>query len=171
MKKFINILSVLSIIAVISLVLVAIILSGKNPRSTFLFEWIASILIGFSVPLLFGWFSLSVNKDKLKPRIWLTIYSVAMCAYIAIILSLGFIGRTADLPAAIREDFSRIDGLVRIVKNNNSVQVIEVKGVKFDLPKDTYNSVNANIEYTFIYLSNSKYVINVLDENGFSLLK
>ena len=60
---------------------------------------------------------------------------------------------------------------MRIINSNNSVQVVEVKGVRFDLPKDTYNSVNADDEYTFIYLPNSKYVIDVLDVNGFSLLK
>ena len=171
MKKLISILSVLSIIAVISLVIAAIILNGKNPRSTFFFEWIASVLIGFSIPLLFGWFSLSVNKDKLKPHLWLAIYSVAMCAYIVIILLFGIIGRTADLPAAFREEFSQIEGSVRIINSNNSIQSIEVKGIRFDLPKDTYNSVNTDVEYTFVYLPKSKYVIDIIDISGCSMLK
>ena len=171
MKKLINTLSALSIIAVISLVVIAIILTGKNPRSTFLFEWIASILFAFSIPLLLGWFSLAVKRNKIEPHIWLAIYSVALCAYLVVILILGFIGRTADLPAVIREDFSRINGSARIVKSNNSVQTIEVKGITFDLPKDTYTLVNADVEYTFVYLPQSKYVIDVVDEYGRSLLK
>ena len=49
------------------------------------------------------------------------------------------------------------------------LRVVEINGVTFDLPKDDFGAVNANEDYTIVYLPNSKHVIDVIDEDGGSL--
>jgi len=170
MKKLINTLSIISVIAVLLLVLTAILWDGKNPRMSFMFSCSAGVLFVFAIPLVLGWFSLAVNKDKMNPKVWLAIYSAAILVYLVIAISLGFIGMIKDLPLAIREEYSRISGSAQIVMSNNSSQVVKVQGIQFDLPKDLFNVVTASEEYTLFYLPNSKYVIDIINGTKTSLI-
>ena len=137
--------------------------NGKSPKMSFLFLWSAGILFVFAIPLVLGWFSLAVNREKMKPEIWMTIYGCAILLYVVVAINLGFISMTKDLPSALQGEFAQISGSVQIVKNTDSTQTVKVNGIQFEIPKNAFKAVNANAEYIFIYLPNSRYVIDIIN--------
>ena len=169
MKKAINVLSISSGFVIVLLIALDAIWSNKGQRMGFILLWSDFVLFFFAIPIVFGWFSLAFNKDKIKPKVWLIIYGVALIGYIAILGNIGFVGMTKDLPLAIREDYSQINGKVKIISNIEATRTVEVKGIMFIIQKDTFNAMSSNENYTFIYLPNSNSIIDIIDENGKSL--
>jgi hypothetical protein len=170
-KKLNNISIIVSIIALILIIIIEALYGDKGQRLSFISLWIETILFIFVIPLLFGCLSLAFNKDKINPKLWLLIYGCAIILYAVIQINFGFINITKDLPLAIRENYSVISGSVQIIESNESTQIIEVGGIQFDLPNDTFSPISAYDEYTVRYLPNSKYVINIIDKTEVSLIK
>lgn len=171
MKKIINIFSFVSVIAVLLLCLGVPFLLGNDRRNEFISLCYMGVVMIFAIPLLFRSFSLAYNKDKIKPQIWLIIYGIAVLVYVVIAINFGFVDMTRDLPLAIRKEFSQIGGSAQTIKITKSTQTIIVQGVKFSLSRDSFESPAASDSYQFVYLPNSKYVIDIIDDNGISLLK
>jgi len=169
-KKAINVLSISSVVVVVLLIVLGAILSNKDQRMGFILLWSDFVLFFFAIPIVFGWFSLAFNKDRIKPKVWFIIYGVALIGYIVILLNIGFIGMTKDLPLAIQEDYSQISGKVQIISNIEATRTVEVKGITFIIQKDTFNVISSDENYTFIYLPNSNSIIDIIDKNGKSLL-
>ena len=169
MKKIVNIFSIISLIAVLSLVLIEILWNGKSQRMSFIFLWSAGVLFVFVIPLVFRSFSLVAKMDKINPKTWLVIYGCAVLVYIVIAVMLGFINMTRDLPLAIREDYVSVEGEARVLDEKSNK--IIVASQEFTLENGKFNKAKPNESYRIIYLPNSKYVIDVINENGKSLLK
>ena len=91
--------------------------------------------------------------------------------YIAGSLHFGFLDHTRDLSLAFREKYVSIEGEVLNLNFTNSTQKVRVANQEFSLKRNTFNDVNRNNIYRIVYLPNSKYVIDVIDEDGSSLLK
>jgi len=68
MKKVITILIIMSIVAVCLMIFL--------PES---YTW---VLFPFAIPLVLGPVSLAVKRDKIKPKIWLIIYGIAVVVYL-----------------------------------------------------------------------------------------
>ena len=171
MKKAVNILSVSSIVVVFLLIFLDATWGNKGQRMSFILLWTQFVLFAFAIPIMFGWFSLVFYKDKIKPKIWLLIYGCALAGYIAMIVNVGFIEMTKDLPLAIREDFSQISGVVQIIGETGSAQTVEISGITLDLSKYTCHKINANEEYVITYLPNSMRIIEIKNEEGKSFMK
>lgn len=170
MKKAINILSFSSIAVIFLLMFLDGVWGNKDQRMNFIL-WSQLVLLPFAIPIMFGWFSLAVNKEKIKPKIWLIIYGCALAGYITIIVNFGFIDMTKDLPLAIREDFSQVSGVAQVIEETGSAQTIEVSGITLDLPKNTCHKISANEEYIITYLPNSMCIIEIIGEEGKSFMK
>ena len=54
---------------------------------------------------------------------------------------------------------------------DQSKLTIEVGDIQFDVPRSAFDTITANEQYTIVYLPNSKYVIDVIDNTGASLTK
>ena len=171
MKKLINVLSITSIVPVVAIFLIEVFWNDKSPRTSFICLWWDLLLFVFAIPIAFGWLSLAMNKDKINPKIWLAIFGCAVSLYIVMLINFGFVNMTKDLPLAAREEYSMINGTVRIIESNASRQIIEVEGIQFNLPKDTFNEVIEYEDYTVYYLPNSKHVINVIDKIEITLIR
>ena len=72
------------------------------------------------------------------------------------------------------------DGTVSYMGSNYNVSleipdassyIFYIANQEFILSRDNFKAVNRNEVYRIIYLPNSKYVIDVIDENGRSLLR
>ena len=139
---------------------------------SFLFLCTMGILFPFVIPLLLGWFSLAVNKDKIKTKIWLTIYGCALLVYVVIVINFGFVNMIKDLPLVIREDYSQINGAVQTIENNQETRIFEIEGITFSIKNDSLeNDIKPNENYTIIYLPNSKQVIDIIDGDGESQIR
>ena len=171
MKKTITILIIASVAVIFLFVFLDAIWGNGDQRMGFFLLWSDFVLIPVAIPIIFGVFSLAYNRDKLRPKAWLTIYGCVLVIYAVLLVKIGFIDMTKDLPLAIREEFSQINEVVYIIERTDSVWTVKANGVVFKLSNDAFKAISFNKEYTFIYLPNSKYVIDVIDEYGESLLK
>ena len=171
MKKAVNILSLISVIAVILCCVTLPFMFRADQRNAFIATWFLGILAFLALPLFFRAFSLAYNRNKISPKIWLSIYSVMAIIYIVVIISFGFIGYTRDLPLAFRREYSSVSGEVHTVRFVNSTQRINIANLEFRLELSDFEPVNRNNTYQVIYLPNSRRVIDVIDENGRSLLR
>ena len=171
MKKLVNILSVVSIFAVILGCALLPFLLGRDQRISFISLWFLSILLLLAVPFLLGALSLACNKDKFSPKAWLAIYSVIVVLYIIGAMHFGFLDYTHDLPMAFRKDYISIEGEAQIISATRYNQVIRIANYEFILSKNVFIEISRNSGYKLYYLPNSKYVVNVISEDGQSLLK
>jgi len=129
------------------------------------------IFIFFALPLFGRTFSLIYYKNKISPQKWLTIYLILVVLYVIGAIGSGFVNHTRDLPMAIRRDFATIEGEVQIVRNNNSYQRILVFNEEFNLNRRYFYNVSRNNTYRIIYLPNSRHIIDIINEEGRSLLR
>ena len=170
-RRVVNILCISSIVAIFLLMFLEAMLDNEGPRVSFFLQWGIYILIPFAIPLIFGVFSLAFNKDKFKPEIWLTVFSLALVVYLVIALDFFGLGHmTKDLPSAIRKDYSQINGIVEVIESSGTKQSVLIDGRYFEIEKG-FHAVEAGEEYTFYYLKNSRYVVDIIDEDGQSLLR
>ena len=78
---------------------------------------------------------------------------------------------TKDLPLAIREEYSTINGAAQSIFCGSKLQTIEIGDSHFDIPLKLFLTVRSGEEYTIQYLPNSMYVIDIIDNDGVSLMK
>ena len=163
-KKLVKILIIISIVALVLMIILEVVWGNKGPREEFINSWVSGILILLAIPLMLGIFSLAFNADRIKPKAWLIIYGCAVAVYMTIIIKAGFINETKDLPLAIKEDYSVISGSVEFISFKNNIQIIEVEGLRFIIPRDIIKKMELrkNVEYTFYYLPNTRTVMNIV---------
>jgi len=171
MKKIVNILSLISWISLIPIGILLVASFLTNPRNEFIITWFMVILGPLVLPLLLKGASLARNKDLIPPPVWMTIYSILVILYIVMMLNVDFFDHTRDMPLAFSKKFISIEGKVLNLRYTNSKQTFEVAGQTFVLQEKHFNGINADGIYKVIYLPNSKYVIDVIGENGRSLSK
>jgi len=85
-------------------------------------------------------------------------------------LGFGYLDQTRDLPIAFRKNAVAIEGEVYNLKTTSSTQEFSVENEVFIVNKDYFIEVRSENIYEVFYLPNSKHVINVIDNNGNSLL-
>lgn len=170
-KKLVNILSMISVLAVLLLCIGYFFFLEINPRIAFITSWFMGIITIFAIPLFFKTLSLAYNKDRIKPLVWLIIDAIATVLYIVIIITLGFVDTTLDLPLAIREEYTTIEGVPENILFTESNQKYYVNGIKFQMDCGDFNTVKKESSYLFIYLPNSNYIIDIKNVDGISLQK
>ena len=171
LKKLVNIQIIISIVALAMIIILEILWGNKGPREEFLNDWCSGLLIIFVIPLVFDMLSLAYNADKIKPKVWLTIYGCAVIAYLIIAIHEGFANTTKDLPLAIREEYSMVSGTAQSMYYGSKTQAIEIGDNQFDIPIEFFADVQSDEEYTILYLPNSRYVIDIFDGAETSLLE
>jgi hypothetical protein len=169
MKKVINLLSLLSIAAIIMVVILGIYANNGDMYTRFIVDWLGLPLLLLAFPLFGRLISLAYNRDRIPPPIWLGIYSAILVFFIIISIA-EFRDFTHDLPMALRKENISIEGEIKIIESTKSTQTIEISGKMFSLPKDTFREVTNSVKYIVFYLPRSKYVIDIVDEIGVSLL-
>ena len=169
-NKIILLLDIMSLISAFAIVILFIYTINGSMFTEFIVEW---ILIGPFVILMFplcgyryfGW----LTKGRMPPKIWLTIYTIVVALYSFFLLGSGHIAAARDLPLAFGSEYSSIIGEARIIDATDRTQRIRVANQRFTLYRRHFNYVTPNNTYQVNYLPNSRYVVDVIDENGQSL--
>lgn len=176
MKIFINSLCVISAISVIIMtVLFTIGILINNQYIRFLTNWFFNPFLFLSIPLLGRSFSLFYFKDRIKPITWLLIYGFIFLTLVSIIIIdwSNFKKSAMDVSYAINRKAENLGGKVTytdIVGNKNKYQLIIISGIKFEVDRKNFSYINYGEEFNITYLPHSKYVIDIVDKNGYSLL-
>ena len=170
MKKAIDILSIISVISVLAMSILYLSTRNSDLYIQFIVDWFL-VPLGFLVIPLLGWtFSLFYNRNKLPPKVWLSIYTVIFILLIPTV-GFGYIEQTRDLSAAFRKSPVSIEGEVQNLSRTKSGQEFSISNHEFSLNRDNFIEVSRNKVYRIFYLQNSKYIVNIIDETGNSLLK
>jgi len=111
------------------------------------------------IPLLGKGFSLFYNRDKLSPKVWLSIYAVIFIL-LAISLGFGYTEQTRDLSAAFRKSPVSIEGEVQNLSRTKTGQEFSISNHEFSLNRDNFTEVSRNKVYRVFYLQNSKYIVD-----------
>jgi Ca2+/Na+ antiporter len=77
----------------------------------------------------------------------------------------------ADIPAVINKDYETIMNPADYLDKSQTELTFIVKGKMFTVLSKDFKDVSKGNVYTVVYLPNCDYVIDILDENGKSLLK
>jgi len=167
LKALVNVLCIISVIAVALIIALFFpIFFGNDERIAFICFWFLWILFIPSIPASFS-FWLIWKKNKLSPPIWLTIYSVSAIMIIIIGLIAGFVDMTRDLPLAFQENYYSTEGENVFYHDGK----LNVDDKKLTIRKEKFGDIEYGEKYCVLYLSNTKFVIDILNENGASLSK
>lgn len=170
MKRVVNVLTILSVISLALMLIIYIPTINSDMRTRFIVDWFLVPLGFLAAPLLGRTLSLAYNKDYILPKTWLIIYSGLIVA-LAFSLGIGFMNQTRDLPIAIRGDFSSVKGEAHAQHSSRVNQSFIVERQEFSLRKRHFNDIHSGYIYNVIFLPNSNYIIDIIDENGQSLYK
>ena len=178
-----KIVTILRIIAYISLaIIVALIVltwNEKEPSSIFLFESLFPILLFLAIPSFDRpFFRLKLfEKPDIKPKVLLWVYSLIASAFIIImiIMPFSYFDAISDFPRLIAKNYSQINqASIQIVEEDYSpseLRVMTKDGTQLRILENAFRPINVSGKYTFIYLPRTKWVMDIIDENGVSLLK
>jgi len=88
------------------------------------------------------------------------------------VFAFSFIERTMDLPLCINRDYSTTVITVQTILTNKNTQTINIEKDTFRLENRDFNAVIQGKTYRITYLPNSKYVVDIVDDDtGYSILK
>lgn len=171
MKKATISLLIISVIALIFMLLLRYAwLDDGNRRADFILEWFLIILLPLLFPLIGK--SITIHLAIEKPRTWLLIHGGAVLIWIFVqIFAFSFIEKTMDLSLCINRNFSTATITVQSVSSDKKTQTIKTNRDTFELKRNDFNSVIQSETYQIIYLPNSMYVIDIIDEDGKSIRK
>jgi len=171
MKKTGIVLMIISVIALIILLYMQLTWwNDGSRRANFIIEWSWFFLVPLALPLIGK--SITIHLTMLKTRIWVIIHlSVTLIWIFAQVFVYSFIERTMDLSLCINRNYSTTTITVQTVSTNRHTQTITTGRNTFRLETKDFHTVTRSETYQITYLPNSKYVINIIDENGKSLLK
>ena len=170
MKKIVAALSIVSVISGLIAIILRISTTSSGLFTMFIAEWLLGPLTLLALPLMRLPLSLVLNLYALPPKIWLIIYAIMVVLYSFFALGSDYnIAMTRDLPMAFRRNYVSIEGEAHSIRDTNSSQVVSIANKQFNLREADFNKVTRNNTYQINYLPNSRYVIDVIDENGRSL--
>ena len=170
MKKLIKIFCIISAFVFVLLMIAGIMLGGKDLRSHFLLENILCLSVPFAIPAV-SRLILIPTSNKFSPRVWVIKYCIILSIFLIFIIANENYKTVGDFPSLIKEEYSEITGSLQENLSANNYREICISGVELKIVKNSIYSLSSNVEYKFVYLPNSKHVIDVIDENGNSLLK
>ena len=176
MKKAVNVLSLISLVSVLTVAIFLVIGNNSNQYIKFISDWLIVPMMFLALPLLGHTLSLAVNKDKIKPQIWLAVYGGMIFALlIVLVLSWDSVSsHTKDLSYAIRKEHVSVTGEAKNVRysgGRTTSQLCTIDNLNFVIARSTFLDVTEGKTYTIAYFPNTKFMIDMLDENGTSLLK
>ena len=181
-KKLIKI---LRIIAYISLATGGIIILSTEfnnvPSAIFLFDCIFPIMVFLGIPAFdMPFLRLKPFREPaIKPNALLRVYLVIACVYIVImtIIPFSFTNAISDVPSLIGKNYSQINhAKIQTVekhfggKGPRELHLTAYDGTELRLFADAFVPINADEKYTFSYLPRTKWVMDIIDEDGNSLL-
>ena len=176
MKRAVNLLSLISLIAIIAGTILLIAGGNSDRYVRFISDWFMVPLLFLAIPLLGHSLSLAFNKDKIKPQMWLAIYGAMMFALlILLVFSWDSVSKqTMDLSYAFSKEHMTVAGEatnVRYSGGKTASQLFTIDNENFEITRSVFLDVKDGEIYTIKYLPNTKFIIDVLDENSSSLLK
>ena len=165
MKKTGIVLLIISIIALIILLLMQFVWwNDGSRRANFINEWSWFFLIPLVLPIM--------GKHLYGRRIWWIIQGLLTLVWIFVqVFAFSFIERTMDLSSCINRNYSTTTITAQIISTDKNTQTIKAGGDTFRLKNKDFHAVASGETYRIYYLSNSNYVIDIIDGNGKSLLK
>ena len=115
-------------------------------------------------------------EDKIKPQTWLTIYGIALFVLLIFLMfSWESVSKqTKDLPYAIRQEHVTVTGEVEKIRysgGRTASQLCTIDNIDFNITHSAFLAIKEGETYTIAFLPNTKFIIDVFDENGRSLLK
>ena len=195
-KNFVKTLHIVGTISLMSLGTVMVLAAiGKNPSSSFLSELLTPILLILGIPGLERTYTFSDLFMKRKPKkesnnnLRLVIYTIIAIVIIVIIILLPFSysNTISDFPNLIRKDFSEIsDANIESFEEMHGprmatqIHIMTDNGTKLRIIKNAFDDIQGYYDvankriivenkYTFLYLPNTGWVMDIIDGDGVSL--
>ena len=120
------------------------------------------------------------KKPDYRPDTLLKLYLVIAGVFILLIaiIPIQFVDHISDLPNLISKNYSQTNPTdIRTVEKHYSTKgphelsITTNNGTQLRMVQDAFEPINADEKYTFFYLSRTKWVMDIIDENGVSILK
>jgi len=179
--KFRRVLYIIAYSAIaVSLVLLLFYAKNRTPQSMFLFNCILPVVFFLGIPAfdspysLLGLWRKDGKKSELSPELWLIIYSLLLCLSIVFLVSSR--SYFFDLPQLLGGSYSQTNVTsIRVVDSRYSkIHGVELCVVadreRFYIQRDCFAPLSDNEEYTLYYLNHTKWVTDIKNEKGVSLL-
>jgi hypothetical protein len=83
----------------------------------------------------------------------------------------NIINQIRDLPMAFKREYVSIIGEAENINYSSSNQILYIESQEFYLDNEYFSRVEKNNKYQINYLPHSRHVIDVIDEDGVSMLK
>jgi hypothetical protein len=126
-------------------------------------------MIPLMVPVISRGILFPFTKE-LNPRVWFITYFLTLSLFlIPTIIVKGNV--MVDLPSLITKEYSETNGVLETDIYIDSDRIIYINGIELKIVEGTLYYLESNVEYTFAYLPYSKYVIDIFDERGNSLME
>ncbi|MCL2638348.1 MAG: hypothetical protein FWD48_08245 [Oscillospiraceae bacterium] len=171
MKKTVDVLYILAwIISPLLFIPLAIGMSIGRPVLALVSSWLMFIFFPISFSGL-GFYYPALRKT-INPKITLTIYAVMTLIWYSVgIFAFNMIEMTADMTHIISGNRHEVSGNPPKNIYNYSVETIKIQGVEVNIEGKYFQNLSVDNEYTFFYLPNTGFVVDIVDENGNSILK
>lgn len=177
--KTLRIIAYISVAAVI--ILMVWMLNSKAPYTIFLFWCIFPILILVAIPTFDRPF-FSFGGSRFKPEVLLWIYPIIAGIVIALMIGFSYFKLVSDLPNLVDRNFSQLNQVnIQTIKDFGilgpssispwELQITTDNGTQLQALEGAFKPINPDKKYTFYYLPRTKWVMNIVDENGDSLLR
>ena len=137
LKKAVNMLSLIALISLGLLIIIQLNAENSDLYKKFIADLLTVPLALLSVPLWGGVLCLAINKDIIKPKIWLSIYAGIIA--LLLILSVGYFEQVRDLPLAFQKKCASIEGKVDKVTSTEFYQNIYIENQEYNVPKVHFN--------------------------------
>ena len=170
-RKLTTTLLIISVITIAFMVFMEFVWNDGSRRSSFITKWLVCILAPLIFPLVGK--SISIAFVRTKPFIWLIVHGTATLVWIVVqSFAFSLIENTMDLSLCINRQYSMTTTTVQTVSADKNKQIIRTGIGDFRLENTDFHNATRDGAYRITYLPNSKYVIDVVDEDtGYSLLR
>jgi len=185
MKKLILSLVVISFVtSVVGFILIIYTLNKTAPLTNYLFRLLYPIILILTIPFVLDIFTCLIDdknsrfaykKIAITPRAWLTIYSLVLGVSIVLTLIVNQ-KHILDLPHILNDEYSQTPGAnIRITSKIDSKSLerelrIVIERTEYRVIEKAFRQINTEDKYTFYYLPHTKWVVDIVDEEGLSLL-
>lgn len=168
LKKWVNFLSVLSLVMLLPDLVCIIIVDACNAKLTYVAYVVLCISIVFSAPLMGRATSLLFKRKIMKPKKWLLLDSILMVVVFSFFCFAGFGKMLLDVPAFVTSQVQTATGLLEEI-NQGSPRKFAINNTEVQIDYHKFSAIDDSDQYTVVYLPNSKYVLDIVDDTGRSL--
>ena len=186
-KKLVKTLQIMGMLSLVPMgILMILTLDGNEPSDTFLFCCFFPVLLILCIPSFersYRIWDLAKSRKEEKVvnlNLRLVLYPIVACAIIIVIVLLPFSysNTISDLPNLISKDYEQInESTLELFKKEygprtpTTIFIVTDTGTQLQMLGNSFEPINTDEKYTFYYLPNTGWVMDIVDEDGLSLLK